>query len=386
MLIKKHLLPILLVPTLCLWGCPDEDADEQTMAGEMTAGEMTAGEMVSALPSLQEIETIANELIEEICELGLRCPSELDFDEWRLLDEEICYRLYREEILEDVYEEYQLAQQGEMVYSAESARCMIDTLVEYNETQTCEDLDAFIEARCEGNMAFFSGTKTVGENCEHYKSCEPGLDCETDGSCIGTCVGNSEEVECETDTECVESYGPEWVCINQYCDFPGANAGESCEDTYCVDDLSCNADSVCEVVTPLAEGDVCVEVDNLCELGLVCPVVMEGTCQQPAQLDEECTISFSTPSFSTCDIGLYCQGINPESSPSGVCKPEPQLNEACGTGYAIHLDGGNYCPIPMACVDGLCINRAFVGQACSSDQQCETRICEGTCVTEAWCE
>ena len=115
-------------------------------------------------------------------------------------------------------------------------------------------------------------------------------------------------------------------------------------------------------------------------------MVSEGTCQQPAQLDEECVVSYSTPSFSTCALDLYCEGIEPETSSTGLCRTEPQAGEACGTGFAIHSEGGDYCPLPMVCLDGLCTARSFIGQSCTSDEQCESGLCEGTCMLEPYCE
>ena len=392
---KLHFI-LCLITSLTLWGCPEDDVDTPVagtpmggeaggdpVAGTPMGGTPMGGEPAGELPPVEEIATEVRETFEVICDFLIRCIPE-EFDELTVFSQEDCVELQSIDALSGIYESYQLAVEGRAEYQPEAITC-IRTVIESLGDQ-CVPTE-MLDVECEEEL--FVGTVAEGEACEYDGECQGRFSyCEIDDfdACVGTCVFDEDEGECTTDEECVMEYGEGYTCLDgDYCGMISA-VGESCEDSECVEGAYCNDELTC-VEGPrarLAEGELCRDA-GLCEAGLVCPALEEGTCQAPAQLDEACTFSESTLSFSTCDQGLFCEGLTPNTSMMGVCKPSPSAGEPCGDGYSLRGEG--YCPLTMFCIDGTCTAPAFEGQSCSSDDACVSGPCvDGVCERASYCE
>ena len=393
---KLHLI-LCLITSLTLWGCPEDDVDTPVagspmggeaggdpVAGTPMGGTPMGGEPAGELPPIEEITAEVAETFEVICEFLLRCDPEEAFEGLSIVSQEECVELLSIDATSEIYESYQLALEGRVEYQPETITC-IRTVIESIGDQ-CASTEV-LDVECEEDL--FVGTVAEGEACEYDGECQGRFSyCEIDDvdACVGTCVFDEDEGECTTDEECVMEYGEGYTCIDgDYCGMISA-VGESCEDSDCVEGSYCNDELTC-VEGPrarLAEGEPCRDA-GLCEAGLVCPALEEGTCQAPAQLDEACTFSESTLSFSTCDQGLFCSGLTPDTSMMGVCQPTPSAGEPCGEGYSLRGEG--YCPLTLFCVEGTCTAPAFEGQSCSSDEVCVSGPCvDGVCERASYCE
>jgi hypothetical protein len=124
------------------------------------------------------------------------------------------------------------------------------------------------------------------------------------------------------------------------------------------------------------EGDSCTE-DTDCDTvaGYACvikPQQTEGTCQIPEESGpgERCTSAESV-----CSEGSFCDGSN--------CLAQQPEGETC------EVNAG--CEPPLRCliaegeIEGVCTRRIAAGEACVTDDECETDLCVGAepkCLTQ----
>ena len=177
----------------------------------------------------------------------------------------------------------------------------------------------------------------VGEACADAGACWPNLWCDTT---LGKCVPRAEAGEaCDGSgfkaARCVDGY---------FCDAPNLTIGKcvafSAAGGPCVDQYSC--------LDP--KHTRCIPSEDPAALGTCGPPVGAGS---PCRLVGDCTTAFCAPD-------RHCA--------------EPAVGAACV----------DHCGKAFECVNKLCVNKRYTGDACAATDQCEASRCEASvCTTRA---
>jgi hypothetical protein len=265
----------------------------------------------------------------------------------------------------------------------------------------------------------------AGDPCTEDVHCVAGTFCATDESCLGTCVPfGGLDAACEWNWECEEGL----ECLADVC------APLPAVDEPCAAGLQCGEGAYCDrdsnLCAPhLGEGAACERIDFSCSSGLFCaaPAFETGTCEplsgeggpctwNPDCLDDlmchqpdpfelgECRERFERgeecEATYQCVSGLRCF--------EGSCEPYAGLGEDCSTSFGASpcaeglVCNGTQCvrPLPVGadcavtdgmctgsrCVEGTCVARASLGEACTVHDECKSRRCElEVCVDRPAC-
>lgn len=285
------------------------------------------------------------------------------------------------------------------------------------------------------------GQKPAGAACSDSLECQPGLTCNLDATCPGTCVVPAPTDDLPAGASCVpeicltsEEHCSECAtgldCVNQVC-VPTPQVGDVCTGILgCGDSLWCNmATGLCAPEAKL--GEPCSDFRQIapnCEPNLWCddpPATpdVSGTCKAPANQGEPCRsdsncvepysclpLPGGTPadrgvcgtklangaacdSFADCESNLCTM--------NNVCAAQPGLGEACTdtcaegfscTGsvcltkrYAGQVCGPNDTCINARCIGGTCAIRGHFGDACTVDDDCLSGHCAEECVDPVGC-
>lgn len=356
--------------TLSLWGCPEDDVVDP-MTGTPIAGTPMGGNPPSTgLVSSEELSQIES-LASKICQAVLSCEG--------YFSQEDCERKYVVDILDDISIAHFIMAEGEgrVAYNFSAISCLSADLDELMARGVnCETLFEDLPD-C---PKLIKGLVEDGQPCTYGMECSDTSSCQVEDECmsvVGVCQPN--QVECSTDQECVENYGSNATCRNSYCNILRAQEGESCEQTSCDGTLECDENFICVNLAPLMEGEACYDYQRRCAAGLLCPNDEAGVCQRPAQQGEACTISEGTLSLSTCENGLYCEGLRLERGSMGTCQAIPAIGMACGDSLPRQF-GEGFCGFYRSCINGVCVEPNFTGEACNEDLECYSQSCvNGSC-------
>jgi hypothetical protein len=285
------------------------------------------------------------------------------------------------------------------------------------------------------------GQRAAGASCEQGVECAPGLTCNVDASCPGTCEVPAQTEDLPKGAACVpeicvpaQEHCSECAlgleCVNEVC-IPTPAVGDTCAELLgCGDALWC--DLTAGRCAPRAKlGEACSDFRQIapnCEDGLWCddpPASPEvaGTCMalgskgQPCRSDGDCVAPYSclpspgaTPlDHGTCgdklangaDCDSFADCVSGRCSMTNTCIPQPALGETCIDTCADGLTcnasvcatkryAGQTCGPSDSCVNarcrgGLCTLRGHFGDACAADDDCLSSHCDGTCVDPVGC-
>jgi hypothetical protein len=208
----------------------------------------------------------------------------------------------------------------------------------------------------------------LGEPCHDLVgACEPGLVCS-----IGSqrCVVGDAGSRCDDRLDCDAG---SW-CDNGICR-PDLPEGASCDsllqcggETSCVGKFRGGAPARCRHLT--SPGDTC---DWFCLGNLICdlPSTGFGVCRPLPQLDEACSPL------------LPCMGSNHRCSAEGKCVERTGLNMRCADGECVP---GLFCTDQLGAANPVC--RALFADGdvgCKQDAQCESHICSGNQTAAGQC-
>jgi hypothetical protein len=254
------------------------------------------------------------------------------------------------------------------------------------------------------------GQRAAGVACEDSVECAPGLTCNLDVTCPGTCAVPATTEDLPQGAACVPEVclTPEahcsacavgLECVNQIC-VPTPHIGDACTGILgCGEALWCDQTAGhCAARAKL--GEACSDFRQIapnCEDGEWCddppasPQV-SGTCKAPANQGESCrsdancvepytcvplpggtpldhgTCGAKQPLGSACDSFADC--VSNLCSSTSVCVPEPALGETC-------IDT---CADGLACSGSLCLTKRYAGEACGASDTCiNSRCSAGTC-------
>lgn len=205
---------------------------------------------------------------------------------------------------------------------------------------------------CAGGLSCLAGDLFPQGYCTSTcdaSACPDGATCTSDfGTAI--CLGN-----CESDTDCRDSY----QCFHGSC------------RPDCVGDIDCGAGSIC------GDGGVCLDPEctsnEQCADGLVC--VSGGTCEDGTIVHGEGEACGGTTQL--CSVGLVCL----MAAEGGTCAKACDNNASCDSfdlvcsAIPVDRDGdGAADVVDTACLP-ITVSGAFVGGACSTDADCDARLC-----------
>jgi len=222
------------------------------------------------------------------------------------------------------------------------------------ETLPCEDLAAGVYPAC-----VTPGTRKVGEPCLFSAQCES-LECKVvDLETCGTCarvVGENEDCT-SPDTDC----GGDRECIEGICQVPTyvyKELGETCTSEY-----ECDTDAYCDgvCVSLPTENESC-EMFDACVSGLYC-AAPDQLCRPEPVLNEPCGSAVGT-SYPWCGPGLACNAATPESSGICVMVVVVEPGASCST-PALRCPSGTICSCTDdACVQKFCAQESLLGEPC----------------------
>jgi len=254
------------------------------------------------------------------------------------------------------------------------------------------------------------GKLAAGAACDDSVECAPGLTCNLDATCPGTCVVPAPTKDLPAGAACVtevcltpEPHCSECAlgleCVNQFC-VPTPQVGDACTGVLgCGDALWC--DPTAGLCAPRAKlGETCSDFRQVapnCEDAFWCddPPAMPdatGTCKAPAnqgeacRADSNCVAPYScvpaagaTPldhgtcqgkqaNGSTCDSFADC--ASDLCTSSYVCTEQPGLGAACT----------DTCADGLSCSANVCLTKRYAGQSCGATDTCiNARCISGTC-------
>lgn len=198
--------------------------------------------------------------------------------------------------------------------------------------------------------AVFTGNTADGGDCDQDEACKSGY-CKhndmLDASCPGVCTAKA-----KVGSVCQEDDGCEGdaLCIADLCAAPGGKLGDACSGNSC------------------GTGLYCVSSDG-----------PQNVCA--AKLD----VSMPCNDEMACKDGLFC-GMNPAGD-GAICQTQAKIGAACGGGSGSGSGSGGFgsdafgttsgpcegkaiCTSPGAGKPAVCVAKAKVGEACSSNAQC----------------
>ncbi len=158
----------------------------------------------------------------------------------------------------------------------------------------------------------------------------------------------------------------------------------------------------------LEQGEACEGAESVCGPGLLCDAVPGGTntclpfrdvlgkpegkpcvtgqCDTGLRCDEEsgrCAVGRGAGEaceafVGDCAVGLFCSSS--AFGEVGTCEPRRNVGEDCPASF------DSACAGVAGCISGTCENRALLGQACSTDEECFSGSCiDGECSREPAC-
>lgn len=254
----------------------------------------------------------------------------------------------------------------------------------------CADLQKGLD-EC---RAAIGGLGGAGAACTNYYECQSGYYCENDAACPGTCSAFLQQgqpcvktEQCGIGMACVENLigdgGKSGTCepytpTNGAC---GATKPPCVVGDYCVNNKCLRLANAFTTQTDYE----CYSTGVMCAPGLSCvfnglPFLSKGTCTEPIVAGQPCSVGVPE----ACATGLYCTygaGLNPK------CLALPTENQACA-GATVQLAGiSPPCAAGLACVDGICLTRKRLDEACQGDTQCYSTLCSpagaGACTLAA---
>jgi hypothetical protein len=253
-------------------------------------------------------------------------------------------------------------------YDAAAARRCFEVLSNLE----CDDYWTAVAGASEDCNAIFFGKFPLGGTCSYDEECEPGLHCDRDEACPGTCQPIPGLGEACSGSEC----NFDQTCFNGLCQHYVPEGG-ACGNDYpeCEPLLRCPLDAAVPTCTstPAAAGEQCLGLD--CIAGYVCGpspgAAIEYTCLQPLPLGAVCTED------SICASETHCSS---NTTTAGTCIADLPLGGACDE---MRFD---QCAVGW-CIGGTCSEQKELGSACSDDFGCYSFHCmEGTCRLRPACE
>lgn len=223
------------------------------------------------------------------------------------------------------------------------------------ERASCGELAANGWVMAESCVHLFRGERGEGESCGtavgvFLNECEPGLECQFDNQCPGTC--QRAELDCSL-TGCSDG---------EYCDIDQCVAqrrqGEPCSwEAECGEGLYCRfGEETPAVCTPrISQGSTCGWNDE-CETGLFCDTLDSQTCQPQVSEGQPCTASTG------CSGKLACLSDN--ESASRRCLPPRSEGGYCE--QAEDCEENLYCSFSDGRAPSMCRRRVAVGEPCES--------------------
>jgi hypothetical protein len=233
------------------------------------------------------------------------------------------------------------------------------------------------------------GVATLQAFCQGTGTCPPEQTQECKPSTCGAtqCVG-----DCLVDSQCISgSYCSAGVCVPKKPAGDACGAGNQCVSGYCADGVCCDTPckgqceacdlstslGTCAAVTGAPRGGrkQCATDGSLC--GGTCNGTTRATCIYP-DAGVECRAASCTNDVAT--LRAFCTG-------TGTCPP--QQTQACNpftcSGVSCGdcaLDGD--CASREFCAGGVCVPKLANGQPCGLGNQCASSICvDGVCCDRA---
>lgn len=197
----------------------------------------------------------------------------------------------------------------------------------------------------------------AGSTCGSDDQCDKSTYCDTSGADGPVCKARLPAGSpckgggCAAGLYCVTS-GTTSTCSAG----PAGTPCDKYDGPFCPTGFNCNdRDDTCHALG--TEGTACR--DNAeCEAGLYCRNYT--TCKANGTAGEMCSSS-SEP----CADAFYCD------SSARMCKADAQLGEPCGGSMPP-------CEPGLQCASSLCAPGKTIGQSCSNDNECASRVCDSS--------
>lgn len=223
------------------------------------------------------------------------------------------------------------------------------------------------------------GLVTADSPCRIAQECAPGLFCELDAGCPGTCqpraaIGGpctsyehcAEELACDFSTQlCVAAIPESGSCSTDDTDVLPCEAGTYCDRT----------SGTCRSSTTMydgAVGEACGDAagPGFCRAGLYCVTDPGASLTESAHCVDAgfaagAACRDSIPD--ACPDGSYC--AIPDDATDGTCQPLPGDGAPCTTNES--------CAPGLVCVGDTCRAPAHLGEACLDPEQCFSENCAG---------
>ena len=285
----------------------------------------------------------------------------------------------------------QAIEEGKAVYDASQ----VEACIEEMRSQSCDD---FLTRNSDVCLAALGGTVPLGEDCNDDIECEGDAFCDFGPKCPGKCVARQARGNhCGDDSSrCADGL----VCSDDtYRCVPAGRLGDPCDagKAPCMPGLFCaGADEdaalpgACKTYADVFSrklGEACnLSSDELCVAGLHCAQfrdadgILSATCEAPATSGAACSAGDGVG----CPRGEYCFRED-DASLVGQCTPRPAAGEACA---ALTAEGDPLiCASDLACIDGVCLAPARLGEACAWNAACLSGSCyHSVCISDAGCD
>lgn len=300
------------------------------LAGALVA--TSCDELQDDPPTVLTIDGASSALIDAFCERFADCGCE-----WLYLGSpEDC----RAQVMEEVAGTRMRGEQYGLTFDGTCLGAVVDALDDRGCGQN-ESSDGEDEEECQRPCYSYHGDAGVGDACSNYGSfsdCAQGLRCDItecfEEPCTGSCTDpckRADAGESCNNTPCIDTL----ICdyFNDRC-VEGPGPGKTCADYGCAVGSICDFnDNTCKRLGD--EGEACVLGQCAAELFCITDPLdpTMGTCRGPADNGEPC-------------MGhLQCKSLN---CPAGFCEQKPGKGEGCaGT-----CESGLECdPETMKCVD-----------------------------------
>lgn len=402
-------------------GCDNDDG------GGMDAGDVDAGDMDAG--SFQTIdggdagfdggdveagidggagltaEEFADRYLDEVCGLLLDCESKLG-PLLGIATQQICHPEGRDRGLAGLPA---AVASGTVVFSGPAGGVCLASIAGF----TCADL---IDGLAEGLMCdgVYTPTVAVGGSCTIDAECVDAR-CVAGASCPGTCTAfTGAGMPCSDDAECADGLS----CSMGMCETRRAVGGACDNQDDCLPGLICEARMCADRpttgqpctsllgISTCAGADLCVmgtcgaggaasatcDADEPCAPGLRCNPA-SGTCVTLVEPGGSCSVDVECPAYFFCDGGT-CAPLPVEGEScalSGAC-----AEGVCTAGTCTRAARTEPCEGPLVIPFGACATGSFcqasscvastaLGDACTSDPQCDQGnecrdgACRATC-------
>jgi hypothetical protein len=256
----------------------------------------------------------------------------------------------------------------------------------------CSFFTTRLQSACPG---LITGTVDAGGDCTLSAECKDGLYCKTSTTCPGTCTTlESVGGDCEKNDACKDGLvcsDATKKCIQQVAEGAGCGGTTKAE---CLAGLWCanataTASGTCkkiDEVYAVAEGSSCDPTKTLlCKSGLSCALTgLDATTQKLTYMCEKPATSTSCHAGypETCPVGQYCELTGLVAVPpsvGGTCKPLPGDGAPCASANPADTSK-SFCTNTAVCVSGTCHAIQNLGAACTTNEECFSKVCaKGTC-------